>query len=79
MSDTIAANPAPKAPMSKKKKALAIIAAVIFLLVGANHFTLQLGYGTEATVTSTDSTLSVTVNEVPKAPVDTIKKDTTKK
>lgn len=79
MSDTIAATPAPKTPMSKKKL-YAIIASVIVLLLGVNHFTVQLGYGTEATVTGTDSTLSVIVKAVPTAaPVDTAKKDTTKK
>lgn len=60
------------ASKSKKPKIYAVIALIITLLAGANHYTFRVGY-TDITVSGTDSTASISV-----AAVDTAKADTSK-
>lgn len=62
---------APKAK-SKKPKIYAVIALVITLLAGTNHYTFRVGY-TDVTVSGTDSTASISVAAVDTTTVDTSK------
>lgn len=75
MSEATIATPAPKKPMFTVKN-LFIAIAIIFGLLGIDHYTTNLASGGSVTVTGSTIVVSAPVVDAPA--VDTIKADTSK-